>query len=295
MVTAAAWLAAVAAVAPCPANEASKERDGERFVRLARDSRGKPLALESAIVRFVPTTVQEGGPTVDLVAAVHVAEKSYYRRLNQLFKGYDAVLYEMVAPAGVDLAERIPADSSHPVSLLQRGMTRVLELEFQLNGIDYSARNFVHADMTAEQFAETMRQRGESMLQIFFRMFWHALAEQAGTTGDTDVRLLMALFSRDRALALKRVLAEQVEDMEGSLQAIEGPKGSTLISERNKVALEVLRKRLASGDRRVAIFFGAAHMPDLARRLRKGFQLKPSTTRWLVAWELTGKKAPPGD
>ena len=49
-------------------------------------------------------------------------------------------------------------------------MTRLLELEFQLRGIDYTADNLVHADMSPEQFAESMRRRGESMFQLFFRM-----------------------------------------------------------------------------------------------------------------------------
>ena len=37
-------------------------------------------------------------PTVDLVAAVHIAEKSYYEQLNREFEGYDAVLYELGGP-----------------------------------------------------------------------------------------------------------------------------------------------------------------------------------------------------
>ena len=85
---------------------------------------------------------------------------------------------------------------------------------------------------------------------------------------------------------VKRVLAEQIEDVEGSLLAIEGPEGSTLVSGRNKAALEVLRKQIAGGKKKIAIFYGAAHMSDFQRRLREEFHLAPSSTRWLAAWKM---------
>jgi hypothetical protein len=96
-------------------------------------------------------------------------------------------------------------------------------------------------------------------------------------------------LDRNRSLALKRLMAEQFQDMEGSLTAIEGPKGSALISDRNKVALGVLRKQIAAGKKKIAIFYGAAHMPDFDRQLRDQFGLVPVATRWLVAWDLKDK------
>jgi hypothetical protein len=71
---------------------------------------------------------------------------------------------------------------------------------------------------------------------------------------------------------------------------LEGPKGSTIIAERNKVALGVLRKQLAAGTRRIAIFYGAGHMPDFEKRIGQDFGLVPVETRWLVAWNLKAKK-----
>jgi hypothetical protein len=85
-------------------------------------------------------------------------------------------------------------------------------------------------------------------------------------------------------------MAEQFQDMEGSVLAIGGPEGSTLIQERNKVALQVLRKQLAAGKKRIAIFYGAGHMSDFEQRLRDEFDLAPINTRWLVAWDMKGAK-----
>jgi hypothetical protein len=276
--------------AKAPAGPSVDEQEGEeggRFLRLARDDEGSPLALEAAIVRCAPRDCQRKVPTVDLISAVHVAEKSYYNELNRLFVTYDTVLFELVAPRGTRVPRGGIQPSGNPVSLLQNAMTNLLELEFQLEGIDYTAGNLVHADMSPQQFAESMRRRGESMFQLFFRMLGYAMARQAEEPGGGgDLRLLLALFDENRALAIKRVLAEQFEDLEGSLNAIEGPDGSTLISERNKVALEVLREQIAAGKQKLAIFYGAGHMSDFERRLGEDFDLVPVSTRWLTAWDL---------
>jgi hypothetical protein len=140
--------------------------------------------------------------------------------------------------------------------------------------------------MTPEQFAESMRRKGETVWTMFLRMLGHAMAQQQSGSGASDIELLMALFDKNRAVALKRVLAGQIQDMEGSLMALEGEDGSTLISERNKVALEVLRERIKAGDKKIAIFYGAGHMRDFQQRLRDDFKLAPSETRWLDAWNL---------
>lgn len=274
-----------------PADQSGKSSQEGRFLRLTRDDEGAPVALEAAIVRFAPTDPGRTGPTVDLVSAVHVAEEAFYDELNRLFEKYDAVLYELVAPEGTQIPKGGVQSSGHPVSMLQRGMTDMLELEFQLEGIDYTRGNLVHADMSPEQFAESMRNRGESMFQVFFRMLGYAMARQAeDPAGTSDFRLLMAFFDKNRALAIKRVMAEQFEDLEGSLSAINGPEGSTLIDERNKVALGVLKKQIEAGKQKLAIFYGAGHMSHFEERLRKDFGLEPVNTRWLAAWNLKGEK-----
>jgi hypothetical protein len=228
------------------------------------------------------------GPIVDLVSAVHVAEGSYYQELNRRFQQYDAVLYELVAPEGTVIPKGGVRSGGSAVSTLQTTMTQVLKLEFQLEGVDYTADNFVHADMTPEQFSQSMRSRGESVLKTFFRMLGHAMAQQNNPSAGGDLRLLFALFDKDRSMALKRVLAEEFRDMESSLTAINGPDGSTLITERNKVALDVLRDQIKAGHKKLAIFYGAGHMFDFEQRLRDEFALAPLETTWITAWDLKG-------
>ena len=83
-----------------------------------------------------------------------------------------------------------------------------------------------------------------------------------------DADLLMALFDKNRALMLKRAMAQQFEDLEGTMAVLEGSQGSSIITERNKIALAGLTKQLAAGKKHIAIFYGAGHMNDIEKRWR---------------------------
>ena len=262
------------------------------FVRLRRDENKQPLALETAIVSYVPADKTREGLVVDLIGAIHVGEKGYYTALNKVFRSYDAVLYELIAPEGT----RVPkggrrGSGGSPVSALQLTMKRWLELEFQLERIDYTKKNLVHADMSPREFRESMKKKGESFTTMFFRMLGQSMAMQSKGNAPSNASLLFAFLSKDRALRLKQLMAEQFQDLDTQLNLIEGPNGSTIIGARNEKALEVLKREIKAGKKRVAIFYGAGHMPDMEKKLLDDFRLKPNKTRWLPAWWLV--KVPP--
>ena len=78
-----------------------------------------------------------------------------------MFRGYDAVLYELVAPDNA----RVPKPGRKPAGAIgsaQQSLTKMLGLEFQLDQIDYGARNFIHADLSPKEFEAAMAKRGES-------------------------------------------------------------------------------------------------------------------------------------
>ena len=178
--------------------------------------------------------------------------------------------------------------SRSAVSYFQNLMKNVLKLEFQLDRIDYTKPNMVHADMSPQEFSQSMKDRNESFLKMFFKMFAQAMAMQSKQKNmPNDAELLVALVAKDRDYRLKRLMAEQFENMEGQLSAISGPDGSTIITQRNKKALEVLRKQLTEGKQQLAIFYGAGHLSDMAERLESDFGMRQESQRWLVAWTIT--------
>jgi hypothetical protein len=268
-----------------PADTAAEPR--AKYLRITRDTDDEPIALQTAIVHFAPADAAGGDLTVDLVGAVHVGEKSYYDALNKAFETYDVVLYELVAPDGT----RVPKGgkpSGHPVAMLQNGLKGMLALEHQLELVDYTKENMVHADMSPDDFAKSMEDRNESFFSMFARMMGQAMAQQSVQKNKTsDFDMLAALFSPKRSESMKRIMAEQFENVEGVMQALEGPDGSTIITERNKVALKKLAEQIAAGKKKIAIFYGAGHLGDMEKRLTgDDFKLKRTGEDWLDAWQL---------
>jgi hypothetical protein len=269
----------------------SSKTDGGKFLRVVRNDEGQPLSLQTSVARYIPREAGREGVVVELISAVHIGEGSYYESLNKRFRDFDVVLYELVAPEGT----RVPkggVKSRSVVSGLQNGMKDLLNLEFQLNEIDYTRDNFIHADMSPDAFAKAMAERGESIWAMMFRMMGQAMAQQAGNkNAPNDFEILMALFDKNRALKLKQILAGQFENLEFVTTALSGPDGSTLIEGRNKAALTVLKKQLATGKKKIAIFYGAGHMPDMEKHLVADFGMKFDGEQWLEAWNLRNGKS----
>ena len=174
------------------------------------------------------------------------------------------------------------------VGLMQGGMKNALGLAFQLDEIDYTRDNMVHADLTPDAFSASMRERKESFLGMMFRAWAMAMAEQgSGKTAGQDAEFIKALFARDRQRAFKRVLAGQLSEQTDMIESLAGNDGSsTLITVRNQRALEVLREQLDAGERDIAIFYGAGHMPDFETRLVEEFGMRRTSTKWIEAWDL---------
>jgi len=233
---------------------------------------------------------------VDLVGAIHIADKSYYDALNVRFRGYDAVLYELVGPPMHERKKEQmkPGGGSGSlqwVGTMQTFMRDTLKLHGQLEGIDYAAPNLVHADMSSTQFHDTREKKQESFLKLYLKL-WQAqqaatAKEDEDSAANSDAAALATLFrimmSKNGSLELKRGMASQFDQVEKLMSGVEEGEGTVIIGERNRVAFEVLDKQLAAGKKRLAIFYGAAHLPDMEQRLlKRGF--KRSTTEWLKAW-----------
>jgi hypothetical protein len=265
------------------ANANDQEPDASsffRFVDLGKN-RGR---LQTATVHYK----NQEGIEVSLIGVVHIGDKKYYEQLQKNFEGYDALLYEMVKPANDTSTPGKETTSS--VSSMQRGMKRLLELEFQLDALDYDQENFVHADMDVETFFRVQDERGESLLSLMFQSMMSQWSQQLKGQGPrtNSLQLLAALLNQDRARALKYLLAQEmeaIESMVAGLDGSDGGEGSVILTERNKVAFKVLEKEIKAGKRRLGVFYGAAHLPDMERRLLKmGFCLESAD--WLTAWDI---------
>ena len=160
-----------------------KSKDAPRFIRVVTDpDNGQLESMDTAIASY--HLKREGKPTVvvDLIGAVHIGEKDYYAKLDERFKEYDALLYELVAPKGTRIPKDGKRESESPISAIQNFMKDMLSLEFQLEQIDYQAKNFVHADMSPEEFAKSMKRLNESPMSMFLQLMQASMAQQAERT-----------------------------------------------------------------------------------------------------------------
>ena len=107
-------------------------------------------ALETASAQYI----NDDGVEVELIGAVHIADKEYYQDLNTQIEKYDSLLYEMVGgdPDKPLTKEDLAANKKNPMRFFQLLIGGMMKLDFQLDHIDYTAKNFIHADMTMETF-----------------------------------------------------------------------------------------------------------------------------------------------
>ena len=242
--------------------------------------------LETAIKRYE----NEQGRAINLVAAIHIADEGYYAALNEFFTTQDLVLYEMVAEPDQRPGPQTASSGSSPLSMIQTLVARLLDVEFQLQQIDYRPENFRHADLSPGELSKIMADKNESFFSMVLDV---AIAQQASAqsrntqTGEVSITsLLMALSTENQAQALKYLLAKELGRADSLLLDPQLEDNLTLLGDRNRVAIAAFENALAEPDKNViSLFYGAAHMPGLERAIRAmGFQ--ETGEDWLTAWAI---------
>jgi hypothetical protein len=269
------------------------------------------------------------------VSAVHVGDEDYYAQLQRrLDSDYDRVLYEMVADkrtavAGQRWCPPPPGSKRRSrtiVGAVQRFASHVLRLTFQLEQLDYTKDTWEHADLDLETFKALQTARGESLLSLAVRLWavslgsmWKASPVRVlqsllpiplvahlvlhGALSASEEKplsrspVVQALLNLDVSSGMKLLLAQQMcgDDAGTGLVTAPDAQHSVILGDRNAAALATLDAALASGARRVAIFYGAAHCPDLEHRLASGpLAMQRVGQEWLPAWRIAmpGKPLP---
>jgi hypothetical protein len=263
------------------------------------------------------------GVSVDLIGAVHIADGPYYAALNNLFKGYDALLFELVdgqslkeefegkpakpknrkpAPAtppsakngDVTPPKKAPSskakDESPAFTFLRGMMTGIgsyFHLQYQTDpegGINYLAKNFVHADVSLAEFQRLQEEKGETWGTLMLKAM-EAQAKRSHGKADEPKgsQLLLALLGDSSGLkiAMARILGK----VESTTEEAGVGGDSVIVGERNRVALEVFDREVKAGRKNLGIFYGAAHLEDMEKRLEgRGYQR--TGERWMTAWNI---------
>ena len=266
------------------------------------------LQLQTGVARY-----EKNGVTVDLIGAVHIADAAYYQKLNKMFRSYDSLLFEMVGGENIKKSKvsetqevkiqeaknqverashsKVGKKPKDPILRMLGGaygmMCGALKLKGQHRMIDYTAENFVHADLTLPEFEALQAKRKESLMSFAFQNAKQSkkrqLKGEIKKIKEPDGRkILIGLLRRDADMLKREVMLS----MGTADDQIAGFAGDTvIIGDRNAKCLQVLERQIKAGDKKIGIFYGAAHLPDMEKRLLKlGFQKKSQL--WMVAWDV---------
>jgi hypothetical protein len=261
-----------------PAKELPTEtKKATDFIRVERGG-------DNALLQPAATTYEKDGVKVTLLGAVHIADKAYFADLNKRFKSYDRVLFEMIGGdklGQTQTQEQEGVEKKAELSALGNAYKMIstfLKLTDQKTEIDYTAKNFVHADLTIEEFQELQEERGESILGFAMKA-----AQNSDTKNQPSTIALMQALMSDNTNKAKLLF---IDALAGGDEAMAGlMQQSVIITDRNAKALQILDVEIKKGHKNLGVFYGAAHFPDIEKSLLKqGY--KKTRQEWITAWSV---------
>lgn len=262
------------------------------------------------------------GTKIRLVGVIHIGDIEFYKTLQkEALDTADVVLFEGVKFEG----DAQPPDLAGVYS----AMGTLLGIGFQKDGIDYSAKNFVHCDVTVKEgdpLFQTVdpaqvKQASQLLGPLANVKGMMAMGGDAKRTEDAlkhgmVTMMAMQMGGMDEREAAEKAaeklgaggredpLAKRAEKAFEALRKI-NPGGQLpgmpeemkreVLDRRNAYVVEQLAARLkADGEAKaqtVAIFYGAAHMTGIEKDIA-AWGFRPSETTWFKAWRMNGAGQP---
>jgi len=284
----AACILPVSAQNAAPADEKLAEKadkNATKFIQVDRDQ--KNVRLQTGI-----TTYEKDGVSVDLIGAIHIADAKYYKQLNKQFTQYDSLLFEMVGgdqmvngkmPNKKEAKNEVKDPLLAMLGNVYGIVGKMLKLQSQNEGIDYTPINFVHADLSLEAFEKLQAEKGESLLGFALQNAQNAQNGAHPEAKQPDMqKLLIAVLSGNS----NGIKLELVDTLGGAADQMAGMMGqSVIIGDRNAACLKVLDEQVKVGKKKLGIFYGAAHFPFMEKEMLKtGY--KKTNHQWLTAWDI---------
>lgn len=212
----------------------------------------------------------------------------------------ETVKPEAAAPA--------PAAKPGERTSLQRDLAESLGLVFQLEAINYTGKNFRNSDLSVQELRDLMDKgdepgtpdspkekrkneafetllkamEGNSMFGALLKAGFKLVGGSPKLQAMTKLALIEALGGIRGDLSRMKSLPE---DMQRLMEV--------LIQTRNDAVMKDLRAELKRAEplASISVFYGAGHMDDLERRVRREFGYRVESERWLPAFTVDYVKA----
>lgn len=281
------------------------------FMRVAAPTTNN-IQLEILIRELVPA--KAGSPVVSLVGVSHVGASNYYASIQQHLDRQALVLFEGVRHAdavddepAADPGEANSAPLEVDESSIQFTLAKSLGLEFQLSAIDYRRAHFRNSDMSIAQIgrvlsggresrpptAEAPVESGRSQAgaSAEFAMLMQVM-DGTSVIGRIANGLVRFLGSSPKLQGTTRLaMIELLGNLQGDLTEMAAlPPDlkrllTVLLHARNAVVVNDLKKELRQTKPAptIAVFYGAAHMSDLEKRICEELGYQRGHDQWLPA------------
>ena len=227
-----------------------------------------------------------GSTDVDLIGAIHAAEPAYYQELKRDLSNASLVLYEGVTDENQPRFTDAQREKAMNKSAYNR-LANTHGLVSQHRGIPYAQKHYRNCDMSFQQMQQTLQ---------------HEIA-QGGSKGNAAQQAYNELNSVNSAVRGNNFMINTAISLIGSSHALKSrtrfmlvsmgagksedhcssPRLQTLmIQDRNAHVITELQKTLRKepNQRRIALFFGAAHLPDFEKRLLRLGYRPAGPIRW---------------
>ena len=246
-------------------------------------ARGYARIIQSAPDAFTTQTGSRlfrkpGSPDIDLVGAIHIAQPDYYQRLQQRLDQSDLVLFEGVSDRKSD-----GTPTGREKNGTYKRLADSLGLTVQTSGIDYKRSSFRRCDLSLEEMAaildQEIAQGGAKGAAADDAKAEFAKIKTLLSGKSLLTNLVLGLVSISptlREYVLLMIVSSDISNLEK--KQLPSRLNQLIIQDRNQHVAGELRKLIGSGSRhrRIAIFYGATHLPDSEQRLR-ALGYSPST------------------
>lgn len=309
------------ALAPALLAEAPKTLPQFTFIR-GQETPAQASSLQTLSAEYRPAN--GNGPSIWLIGVAHLGTAEYYAAIQKRLDAQTRVLFEGVGADKLQQGAKLESAGG-----IQGQLAKSLGLLFQLDAIDYKRPHFVNSDLTVDGLQNAISDRVEKRPPATATPDEKA-AEANGSKPAANGANLPAKVDNDTFNQLMEAIHGEGQ-MAESLGGMIGLMGSTpemrattklmliealsqagelidmakaaspdikdlfevLITERNEEVIRQLQANLPklTKGQSIAVFYGAAHMDEIAKRLTSQLNYQPAAQEWDTAFSADGSKS----